>query len=172
MHRIFLGMAVWAAAFLAAELALGLVLARAAPPLKATLFPWHLIGGVFTGIFVCVLHVMVMFHFIGSGKEMKEAIEVLGGDAEVVRRLRRFKKEVFPLATFSPLVVGASVILGGGAHTGALPGWVHWGLGLLGIALNLRAFPVEYRALVANLELLREVDERIRREISPGLYRE
>jgi hypothetical protein len=40
------------------------------------------------------------------------------------------------------------------------------------VALNFWVFPVEYRCLVTNLELLRELDERIKREISPGLYHE
>jgi hypothetical protein len=117
---------------------------------------------------------MVMFHFIGSGKEIKEAVAVLGGDAEVVRRLRRLKMQVMPGATFAPVLYGAGVILGGGAHTNLLGdwAWIHWGLGVAGMALNFWTFPVEYRCLVANLELLREVDEKIRREISPGLYHE
>jgi hypothetical protein len=166
-------MAIWATVFLVAEFVVGLILGHVADAsVKDQLLRWHMLGGVFAAVYVCVLHVMVMFHFIGSGKEMKEAIAILGGDADVVRRLARFKMQVFPAATFAPLVVGAAVILGGGAHTGALPGWVHWGLGLLGLALNLWAFPVQYRTLVANLELLREVDERIKREVAPGLYHE
>ena len=154
-------MAVWATIFLVGEMVLGLLTDRTDP----TLLTWHMLLGVFTGIYICILHVMVMFHFIGSGKEIKQAIAVLGGDAEVVKRLRRFKMQVFPAATFAPILVGASVILGGGAHTGALPGWVHWGLGLAGLALNLYAFPIQYRALVANLELLHEVDERMKNEV-------
>jgi hypothetical protein len=118
----------------------------------------------------CVIHIMTMFHFIGSGKEIKEAVEVLGGDAEVVRRLRSFKMRTSGLATLAPAVTGAAVILGGGAHTGALPGWVHWGLGLLALAVNLVAFPVEYRTLKANLDLIREVDRRIQKEVSPALF--
>ena len=115
-----------------------------------------------------------MFHFIGSGKEIKQAIEVVGGDADVVKRLRKMKMQVMPAATFAPLLVGAGVILGGGAHTKALGdwAWIHWALSGAGLLLNLYAFPIEYRCLVANLELLKEVDERIRREISPGLYHE
>ena len=31
---------------------------------------------------------------------------------------------------------------------------------------------VEYRCLLMNLELLREVDDKIKREIAPGLYHE
>ena len=168
MHRIFAGMAAWAVIFIVAEGVLGILTKRVEPALDG----WHMVFGVFVGIYVSILHIMVMFHFIGSGKELKEAAQVLGENADVVRRVALFKKHVFPFATFAPLVVGASVILGGGVHTESLPGWVHWGLGLAGLALNLYAFPIEYRALVANLELLREVDERIKREVSPGFYNE
>jgi hypothetical protein len=170
MHRIFAGMAVWAVIFFVAEGVLGVLTKRVNPGLVGV----HMMFGVFFGIYICILQVMVMFHFIGSGKEIKQAIAVVGGDADVVKRIRRMKMQVMPAATFAPLLVGAGVILGGGAHTGALGGWawLHWGLTVAGMALNLYAFPIEYRCLVANLELLQEVDERIKRELSPGLYHE
>lgn len=168
MHRIFAGMAVWATIFMVGEIVLGILTHR----VDRGLVGGHMVLGVFAAVYICILHVMVMFHFIGSGKEMKEAIQVLGGDAETVKRLRRLKMQVFPPATFAPVFVMAGAILGGGAHTGALPGWVHWSLGAVGLVFNLWAFPIEYRALVANLELLREVDEKIKKEIAPGLYRE
>jgi hypothetical protein len=172
MHRIFTGMACWTSALLVGEFALGIVTAHVNPSLKQTLFSYHFIGGVFVAMFVCLLHVMVMFHFIGSGKEIKEAVVVLGGDADVVKRVRRFKAVVFPFATFAPIFTGAAEILGGGAHTGALPGWVHWSVGLFAILFNLFAFPIEYNALKMNLELLDEVDLKIKREISPALWGE
>ncbi|HVE38736.1 MAG TPA: hypothetical protein VNM14_02540 [Planctomycetota bacterium] len=170
MHRIFAGMATWAVIFMAAEGVLGVLTKRFQP----TLITWHMIFGVFVGIYVSILQVMVMFHFIGSGKEIKQAVAVVGGDADVVKRLRRMKMQVMPAATFAPLLTGAGVILGGGAHTGALGGWawIHWALAASGLLLNLYAFPIEYRCLVANLELLKEVDEKIKRELSPGLYHE
>lgn len=171
MHRIFAGMAVWAVIFMAGEGVLGVLIKRFG---HSNLVGLHLMFGVFVGIYVSILQVMVMFHFIGSGKEIKQAMEVVGQDADVVRRLRRMKMQVMPAATFAPLLVGAGVILGGGAHTGALGSWawLHWALAGTGLLLNLYAFPIEYRCLVANLELLREVDERIKRELSPGLYHE
>jgi divalent metal cation (Fe/Co/Zn/Cd) transporter len=167
MHRIFAGMAVWAVVLLLAEFALGVLTRRVQPALVG----WHLAFGVFVAIYVCVLHVMVMFHFIGSGKEMKEHARILGDHAEILRRLRRLKMQVMPAATFAPVFIMAGAILGGGAHTKALGGWawIHWALALAGLLLNLYVFPIEYRCLKANLELLHEVDERIRREISPAL---
>jgi hypothetical protein len=170
MHRIFAGMAFWAVILMVGEGVLGVLTKRYEPALVG----WHMIFGLFVGIYVSILQVAVMFHFIGSGKEIKQAMEVVGADADVVKRLRRMKMQVMPAATFAPIVTGAGVILGGGAHTGALGNWawVHWALGFAGLALNLYAFPIQYRCLVANLELLKEVDERLRREISPGLYHE
>jgi hypothetical protein len=49
---------------------------------------------------------------------------------------------------------------------------VHWSLGLAALILNLYAFPIEYRTLKANLELISEVDRRIREEISPSFAKE
>ncbi len=98
MHRIFAGMAIWAVLFLVGEGVLGIVTRRVEPALVG----WHMIFGVFVGVYICILHVMVMFHFIGSGKELKEAARILGSGSEIVRRVSRFKGQVFPYATFAP----------------------------------------------------------------------
>lgn len=170
MHRIFAGMAIWAVIFMVAQNVFGIMTKRLDPKWLGL----HIAFGVFVGIYVCILHVMVMFHFIGSGKEMKEAIQILGGDSETVKKMRRMKMLVMPPATFAPVLVGAGVILGGGAHTKALGdwAWIHWALALGGLLMNLWALPIEYRCLLMNLELLREVDDKIKREIAPGLYHE
>src|SRR5262245_8072218 len=154
-------MAVWAVVFMVGEGVLGVLLKRF--DLRG-LIGWHMLFGVFVGVYVCILHVMVMFHFIGSGKAMKEHALVLGDNAELLRRLRRLKMQVMPAATFAPVLVGAAVILGGEAQmrVWGLGGWLHVALAAAGLALNLYAFPVEYRCLVANLELLHEVDERMK----------
>ena len=169
MQRIFAGMAVWAVIFIVGEGVLGYLTRHH----NEGLIGWHMIGGIFVGVYVCILHIMVMFHFIGSGKELKEAAKVLGDDSEVIKRVSKFKQLVFPYATFAPILIGASVILGGEAQMNVLGigGWIHWTLGLGGLVLNLIAFPIEYRALKANLELMCQVDEQIKREMAPGFYR-
>src|SRR6187431_2830147 len=168
MHRIFFGMAAWASIFMVVQVALGVLTKR--PQLLGldpanSLLGLHLAFGVILGIYLSVLHV------IGSGKEMKEAAAILGDKADLLQELRRLKMRVMPSATFAPMLYGAGVILGGGAHTKALGdwAWIHWGLGAAGMFLNFYAFPIEYRCLVANLELLKQVDERVKREIAPGL---
>lgn len=176
MHRIFLGIAGWILLIFCAQFGLGLALFAALPPVRGpvpeaaqSLFNVHMLGGIFLGTLVCVIHVMTMFHFIGSGKEIKEAVEVLGGDAEVLKKLRRFKMQTSGLATLAPLITGAAVILGGGAHTGATAPWIHWGLGLLALAVNLVAFKFEYGALKANLDLINEIDARLKAQSMPAL---
>jgi HAD superfamily phosphoserine phosphatase-like hydrolase len=106
-----------------------------------------------------------------SGREIKDHAEVLGENAEIVRRVRDFKKKVFPWATFAPIVTGAAVILGGGAHMRVLPSWMHAALGIAALAMNLIAFPIEFRALKLNLQLINDVDEKVRREVAPPLFR-
>jgi hypothetical protein len=159
-----------------AELVIGLLLSRALglrqPEAAQSIFTWHMLLGVGVGTLVTVIHVMTMFHFIGSGREIKDHAEILGEKSEIIREVRRFKALTFPFATFAPLVTGAAVILGGGAHMGDLPGWIHWSVGLVALALNLVAFPIEYRCLRLNLQLMHDVDQRIRQEIAPPLFRE
>jgi hypothetical protein len=176
MHRIFAGVAAWTMAALAGEFVLGWFVSRAFAEGRLGhaqhLFTWHMMLGLVLGTLCTALHVMTMFHFIGSGREIKDHAEVLGERAAIVARVRRFKALTFPFATFAPLVTGAAVILGGGAHMKWFPGWIHWAVGLAAVALNLAAFPIEYKCLRLNLELIEEVDAKIRREVAPPMFRE
>ena len=108
MHRIFAGMAVWAVIFMLAEATLGILTKR----VNYDVFVgWHMLFGVFVGIYLSILHVMVMFHFIGSGKELKQAVRVLGENADVIKRVSKFKQQTFPYATFAPLASDESMPL-------------------------------------------------------------
>jgi len=172
MHRIFAGLAVWTTAVFLAEFGLGIAVALCGGELAQKLFTWHMLGGVFLGTLVCVLHIMTLFHFIGSGKELKEAGEVLGDTHELAAKVRLFKRKTSALATFAPLLTGAAVILGGMAHMKPHLGlgWVHWAVGIAALLMNLYAFPIEYRTLKANLDLIQEVDRRLRRDVAPALF--
>jgi len=176
MHRIFAGLAAWTIVVFLAEFAVGIAVSVVARTkgidVAQSLFTWHMLGGIFLGTLVCIIHIMTMFHFIGSGKELKEAGEVLGEANEMAARVRRFKVQTSGIATLAPVVTGAAVILGGMAHTHAALGlgWLHWAVGLAALAVNLVAFQVEYRALKANLDLIQEVDRKLRRDVAPALF--
>ena len=176
MHRIFAGLAVWTVVVFVAEFAIGIAVALASSgghlAEAQKLFHWHWFAGLFLATLVCIIHIMTMFHFIGSGKELKEAGEVLGESNEMAARVRKLKVQTSGIATLAPLVTGAAVILGGMAHQHRELGlgWIHWALGLAALAVNLVAFRAEYRALKANLDLIQEVDRKLRRQVAPALF--
>ena len=149
MHRIFAGLAIIASIFLITEAVLGFIL-----PYNFALLGYHILLGVFVAIFICLTHTAVMFHFIGSGKEIKEVVQFLGGEPQVIKEIRIFKMRVFPGATFAMLFTIAAVVIGGGVHTGSIPTPVHTTLAIIAIALNFFSFRIEYKILKKNLELI------------------
>jgi len=125
------------------------------------IFSYHFILGVFVAVFVAFLHTIVMFHFVGSGKEMKEAVALLGGEPEIIKDIKHFKARVFPFAFFSILLTIAAEVIGGGVDTGAIPSIVHLILAIGAVILNFIAFPIEYKILKKNLILIDLLDKKL-----------
>jgi hypothetical protein len=99
---------------------------------------------------------MVIFYFIGTGKLVKEEIVGLSEDEKrtVVGALRRFKAQTSPAATFSLLSAIAVFVLGGAAHTHALPSWVHLSSALVAVGTHFWALGSEYRVFGENNRLM------------------
>lgn len=97
---------------------------------------------------------MTMFFFIGTGKEIKQKAKARPEEAEVVAATRDFKARVFPAAFYSMIVLMITFIIGGGVHTGSLPGWVHAALAFLSVAMYVRAYWIEIRVMNANAVLM------------------
>ena len=95
---------------------------------------------------------MVIFFFIGTGKTMKEETADLPERerAVVFAALRRFKMQTSPPATFALLCAIAVFVLGGAAHTRALPPWVHLLAAMAAVSTHLWAFLAEWRAFAEN----------------------
>lgn len=162
MPRIHLGLSIWLLLFWCAEAALGWW--KGGLPIgdvAADWSRWHQVGGLFVAVFTCLVHVIVMWHFLGSGKAMKEALQERRIGADKVRHIRRMKMKVYPWSTFSMLVPIAAAILGGAALTHYVPVTVHLGLALAGLALNAATVPIEQRWLRVNERLIREVEAMI-----------
>lgn len=99
---------------------------------------------------------MVIFYFIGTGKLVKEEITGFPEDEKraVTGALRRFKAETSPAATFSLLAAIAVFVLGGAAHTRALPSWVHLSSALVAVGTHFWALGAEWRVFGENNRLM------------------
>ncbi len=159
MTRIFLGLVFWNIVLFAAAIGVGLT---HQPP------AWQFGLGALAGIYTCLVHSIVLMHFLGSGKGIKEAVATyrLPDDPQTGygRRTRRFKARTSPVATFSCLFIMVAVWLGGwlqtSPHNPAARQWHRW-FSWFAVAYNLYAFWVEYRAIRENTAVIREINARI-----------
>lgn len=106
--------------------------------------------GVFT-------HTMTYFYFIGIGSSLRRAVEETGRGKETLRQSRRIKAKVFPWAGAAVLLLMTAFILGGAAHTRALPSWVHGSLGYIVVGFSAVAFVMEARYLIEQNRLVNEL---------------
>ena len=160
MGKIFIGLAFWNVVLFGVTIALGVTHQSS---------HWqHQAMGVLTGIYTCLTHSIVMMHFMGSGKGIKEAVEThsLPDDPKTgyVRRTRRFKGQTSGHATLCCLAIIVTVWLGGwmDTHKGnvAAHRWHMW-FAWFTVAYNLYAFRAEYKVIAENTAMIREIDGKI-----------
>jgi len=70
-------------------------------------------------------HAMTMFYFIGTGKAIKDVVREQNLDASILRETRRQNMVASSWATFATACLMFQFIIGGGAHTRAVPARVH-----------------------------------------------
>ena len=99
---------------------------------------------------------MVIFFFIGTGRLVKEDIVGLPEEDRraVLGVLRRFKAKTSPPATLALLSAIAVFVLGGAAHTRALPSWVHLAASVAAVGAHLWGLVAEWRAFLDNGRLM------------------
>jgi hypothetical protein len=88
-------------------------------------------------------HTMTYFYFVGMGSNLKRAVAEHGRGSERLASSRRIKARVLPWAFSGMGLLMVTFILGGGAHTRAIPAWIHGGLGYLSLIYSLLALVVE-----------------------------
>ena len=157
MPIIFLGLVFWNAVLFAITIWLGLTHHSA---------HWqHQAAGVLTALYACLVHCIVMMHFMGSGKGIKEAVQThnLPNDPQTgyTRRSRRLHGRASAMATFSALLIMITAWLGGAKDVGMLKGGAHAWFACFAIAFNFYGFWVEYKAITANTAMIREINARI-----------
>ena len=118
----------------------------------------HIRFALFGIVVVLFTQTMTLFYFVGTGSRIKKVVQRYGLAASLVERTRRLKARLFPWLTFTPLVTMAAFIVGGGAHTRALPGWMHGLLALIALAMNLITAVVAVVCISDNIVLIEEID--------------
>lgn len=123
----------------------------------------HFVLGLSTTTLLVMAHAFILFFLIATGVELKEMEKAGGWGDSFRRRTILIKSRVFPIASGALLLVMANFILGAGAHTRALPHWVHGALGWTTLGLCLLTLLREYEALGENNRLIEEAGLRRRK---------
>ena len=118
----------------------------------------HIRFALFGIVVALFTHTMTLFYFVGTGSRIKKVVAEYGLPAALVHRTRGFKARLFPWLTFTPLLTMAAFILGGGAHTGILPGWVHGSLAVAALLANGVSLFLALRCIGENVQLIDEID--------------
>lgn len=146
---------------LAASLLLGYGVAGAGVTLKD-----HFMAALLSTLLLVMAHSFILFFLIATGVEMKELEKARGWGDSFRRRTVALKSRIFPLLTGALLLVIANFILGGAAHTRALPAGVHEATAWVTLLTCLVALRRSYRVLGDNNRLIAEAATR--REDSPA----
>ena len=131
----------------------------------------HLLMGLFSAMLTCFIHVLVMFYLIGTGKDIRDAVEDHDELKErFVPLTRRLKRRAFPVLTLGISLVIVAALMGGEVHSriirpsGELPfravtaWWVHLVFVVAAVASNVCAFCVELRVVKDNRGAIDEIN--------------
>ena len=106
-------------------------------------FGRHFMFALVAAMLAVFTHTMTYFYFVGMGSNLKRAVQEHGRGEDRLVRSRRLKSKVLPWAFGGMLLLMVTFILGGGAHTRAIPSWIHGGLGYLALIYSGLALLVE-----------------------------
>lgn len=106
-------------------------------------FGRHFLYALAAACLAVFTHTMTYFYFVGMSGNLKRAVEEHGRGKDRLAESRRIKAKVMPWAFGGMFLLMVTFILGGGAHTRAIPGWIHWTLGYSALAFSVVSFLVE-----------------------------
>lgn len=121
----------------------------------------HILAALLTSLLLLFSHCWIMFYLIGTGKALRLAVEEHQLDQSIVEETKRFKNESYPWLMAAMGLAMATFILGGGVPTGAIPKWVHQGLFLATLTVQIKAVVVEQLVLTQNRRLIRQTENKI-----------
>ncbi len=151
MRGLYTGLGLWNLLVLAVTAVMGALSGDGLPvPREA-----HQVMGLFAAVFCCLVHSILVTHFIGSMKWIQQTGPTAGlGDTKPLRTAW-IRGRAFPMLIAAMLTTVGAAILGGGAGTGLL------GL-ILHAAAALATFPLNVLALLWGREAVAENTGRLR----------
>ena len=106
-------------------------------------FGRHFMIALIAAMLAVFTHTMTYFYFVGMTSNLKKTIQERGRGEEHLKAARRVKAKVLPWAFGGMGLLMVTFILGGGAHTRAIPSWIHSALGYSALGYSLVAFLAE-----------------------------
>ncbi len=164
MHRIFLGLAVTNGSLLAASTVLGFLASGEPNAPQATWHNLHFLLGLLTTMTTLLVHGVAFTYFLGTGRWVKEVVQVYQMPEWVQAQGVRNKRRAFPFELGGMLLVGAAAWTGAGSDAQGWPAHWHLAVATAALAFNLGAYTAEYAAIVAQARLILEVKDRADRQ--------
>lgn len=121
----------------------------------------HLLFGLSSAILAVLTHCIIFAIFTGSGKDARLLIEDFKLEPSLLKRAKKFKREVFPPALYAIFALLILTSIGGGVSTTGNPllGTLHGFVAILVMAYNLRVFWIEYKAVKENSHFIKELNQ-------------
>lgn len=135
---------------------------------ESNTFHIHFLCGLFSSVATLLVHCMIFTYFLGTGRWVREVSLAYDlPDAPLYKTTRELKRKTFPPALFAMLGTIATAAAGGGRQLHDWPYQYHLLGAITALLLNLWAYRIEIRSLLANERILAQVYvevERIRAE--------
>jgi hypothetical protein len=166
MRRIYAGLMAWNLALLAATGILGALVRADLASASA-----HRLAGLFTAVFGCLVHSLLIIHFIGSMKWIQQSGPTAGLTDLETRSLRRawVKGPMFPVLLLA-MVATVATGMAGGRASGALQA-LHAALAVLLLPINAWAFLLARRGIDEARERMRRIGRLAEERVARGLVR-
>jgi energy-converting hydrogenase Eha subunit A len=164
MRGLYSGLALWNLLVLGVTAVLGALTGAGGPVSPET----HRVLGLFAAVFCCLVHSILITHFIGSMKTGPTA----GIDDTKPLRTAWIRGRTFPTLVAAMLVTVAAAAVGGQAADGLAGMLLHAGLALAVFPLNVLAFLWGRESVAENTRRLRDVEHRALERQQAGLVEE
>ncbi|MFM8979224.1 MAG: hypothetical protein ACKOSS_01990, partial [Planctomycetia bacterium] len=168
MRGLYSGLALWNLVVLAVTAVLGVVSSPEGPVTPEA----HKTLGLFAAVFCCLVHSILVTHFIGSMKWIQQTGPTAGIEDTQVLRRAWMKGRAFPMLCFAMLSAVGAAILGGGAASGLLGLLLHATASLAVFPLNVLAMLWGREAIVANSVRMQAVEKQALSRQAAGLVQE